>query len=157
MPSWTLSVRLKMRNHLTAEEVRGIAFRRAPVDQGYDTQAVDHFLDEVEATLAGNRRTSGRQWRIVMPDTPGSDQRPHHLRRGNRNRAAVVSFWASILGFSVVGLLCAIVSSVIALNQIRRTHQGGRALAIAGLVISAAWVAVIVIWLQLGHPNPIHR
>jgi DivIVA domain-containing protein len=81
-----VAARLKMRNHLTAEEVRGIAFRRAPVDRGYDTQEVDHFLDEVEAMLAGNRRSTGRQWRIAVPDTPRFDQRPLRLRRGNRNR-----------------------------------------------------------------------
>jgi DivIVA domain-containing protein len=138
---------LKMRNHLTPDEVRAIAFRRAPVDQGYDTHEVDSFVDEVEATLAGNRRTTPRRWRIAMPDTPRADHRLLHLRRGNRNRAAVVSLGASVLGFSLVGALCGMVSGVIALLQIRHTHQGGRALAVAGLVISAAWVVVIVTWL----------
>ena len=142
-----VAARLKMRNHLTLDEVRAIAFRRAPVDQGYDTHEVDSFVDEVEATLAGNRRTTPRRWRIAAPDTPRADHRPLHLRRGNRNRAAVVSLGASVLGFSLVGALCGIVSGIIALLQIRHTHQGGRALAVAGLVISAAWVVVIVTWL----------
>ena len=142
-----VAARLKMRNHLTPDEVRAIAFRRAPVGQGYDTHEVDSFVDEVEATLAGNRRTTPRRWRIAVPDTPRADHRPLHLRRGNRNRAAVVSLAASVLGFSLVGALCGIVSGVIALLQIRHTHQGGRALAVAGLVIPEAWVVVIVTWL----------
>jgi DivIVA domain-containing protein len=142
-----VAARLKMRSHLTPDEVRAIAFRRAPVDQGYDTHEVDSFVDEVEATLAGNRRTTPRRWRIAVPDTPRADHRLLHLRRGNRNRAAVVSLGASVLGFSLVGALCGMVSGVIALLQIRHTHQGGRALAVAGLVISAAWVVVIVTWL----------
>jgi DivIVA domain-containing protein len=140
-----VAARLKMRSHLTPDEVRAIAFRRAPVDQGYDTHEVDSFVDEVEATR--NRRTTPRRRRIAVPDTPRADNRPLHLRRGNRNRAAVVSLAASVLGFSLVGALCGIVSGVIALLQIRHTHQGGRALAVAGLVIPEAWVVVIVTWL----------
>ena len=105
-----VAARLKMRNHLTPDEVRGIAFRRAPVDQGYDTPEIDSFPDEVETTLAGNRRTTPRQR-------------------------------------SLAGALCGIASGVIALLQIRHLHQGGRALAVAGLVISSAWVVVIVTWL----------
>lgn len=135
-----VAARLKLRNHLTAEEVHRIAFTRAPVDQGYDTDEVDHFLDRVEAVLAGNR---------------GTTCQPSHSR-GSRNRAAVASLSASILGFSVVGVLFAIVSGVVALIQIRRTHQGGRAFAIAGLAVSAAWLALIFAWFHMGHPNPIH-
>jgi hypothetical protein len=111
------------------------------------THEVDSFLDEVEATLAANRRATPRQRRLAVPDMPRADDRPLHLRRGKRNRAAVVSVGASILGFSLVGAPCDIVSGVITLLQIRHTHQGGRALAVAGLVISAAWVVVIVTWL----------
>jgi DivIVA domain-containing protein len=78
-----VAARLKMRNHLTLDEVR----------EGYDTHEVDSFLDEVEATLAGNRRTTPRQR-------------------------------------SLVAALCVIASGVIALLQMRHTHQGGRALAV---------------------------
>ena len=141
-----VAARLKMRSHLTPDEVRAIAFRRAPVDQGYDTHEVDSFVDEVEATLAGNRRTTPRRWRIAAPDTPRADH-DRCICAGNRNRAAIVSLGASVLGFSLVGPLCGIVSGVIALLQIRHLHQGGRALAVAGLVISSAWVVVIVTWL----------
>jgi hypothetical protein len=57
---------------------------------------------------------------------------------------------------TVVGLLCAIVSAVIALVQTGRTQEEGRGFAIAGLVISAAWVALICIWLKMGAPIPVH-
>jgi DivIVA domain-containing protein len=147
-----IAARLKLRNHLTAGEVHKIAFRRAPVDQGYDTEEVDHFLNRVEAVLGGNHRKPSQPLHGSTPSAP--DQ-----RRGRRNRAAVVSLCAAMLGFSLVGLVVAIVSGIVALIQIRRSHQRGRALVVAGLVISAAWVALIFIWFHwfhLGHPDPLH-
>jgi DivIVA domain-containing protein len=150
-----IAARLKLRNHLTAEVVHRIAFGRAPVDEGYDTDEVDHFLNQVEAVLAGNRQKTSQHARTCVPVT-SSDQRSPDRQRGNRNRAAVVSLCASILGFSLVGIVVAILSGVIAFIKIRRTHQRGRAFVIAGLVISAAWVALIFVWLHMGHPNPFH-
>lgn len=138
-----IAARLKLRNHLTADEVHKIAFRRGPVDQGYDTEEVDQFLNRVEAVLGGNHRKP-RALHSSMPSVPDGP-------RGTRNGVAVVSLCAAILGFSVVGLVVAIVSGVVALIQIRRTQQRGRALAVAALLISAAWVALIFVWFHWFH------
>jgi DivIVA domain-containing protein len=70
-----IAARLKMRNYLTAVEVHRIAFGRAPVDQGYDTQEVDGFLDRVEEILAGNRQTTRQPSRTGVSVTSPSDQR----------------------------------------------------------------------------------
>jgi DivIVA domain-containing protein len=139
-----IAARLKLRNHLTAKEVHDIAFRRAPVDQGYDTEEVDHFLNRVEAVLGGKRRTPRQSHNGSTRTEP---ERPH----GGRNRAAVVCLCAGMLGFSLVGLVVAVASGTVALIQIRhdpQRHQRGRAFVLAGLMISAAWVALIVVWFQ---------
>jgi DivIVA domain-containing protein len=146
-----IAARLKLRNHLTAGEVHKIAFRRAAADQGYDTEEVDHFLNRVEAVLGGNHRKPSQPLHGSAPSAPD--------RRGGRNRAAVVSLCAAMLGFSLVGLVVAIVSGIVALVQIRRTRQRGHVLVVAGLAISAAWVALIFVWFHwfhLGHPDPLH-
>ncbi len=147
-----IAARLKLRNHLTAREVHTIAFRRAPVDHGYDTEEVDHFLNRVEALLGGNHRKPAQPLHSSPPSAPDK-------RIDKRNRAAVVSLCGALLGFSLVGLVVAIVSGIVALIQIRRSQQRGRTLVVAGLVISAAWVALIFAgfhWFQVGHSVPLH-
>jgi peptidyl-prolyl cis-trans isomerase B (cyclophilin B) len=69
----------------------------------------------------------------------------------NTNTLAIVSLVASILGgFAIVG----IITGHIALNQIKRTGEKGRGLALAGLIVGyvalvvsfilvAIWVAII--------------
>jgi hypothetical protein len=53
----------------------------------------------------------------------------------------------------VLGLVCGIgpivgiVLGVIAINQIKQTGQGGRGLALAGIIVGAVLLAIIVIWL----------
>ena len=52
---------------------------------------------------------------------------------------------------SLVGLLCGIgpllglVFGIIALNQIKQTGQGGRGMAIAGIVISSVLIALFIV------------
>ncbi|WPO87304.1 DUF4190 domain-containing protein [Herbiconiux sp. KACC 21604] len=56
------------------------------------------------------------------------------------NVLAIVSLVISILGFNVI----AIILGAIALNQIKKTGESGRGLAIAGIIIGAI---SIVIWI----------
>ncbi|GAA0396258.1 hypothetical protein GCM10009530_54740 [Microbispora corallina] len=60
--------------------------------------------------------------------------------RPRMNGFAVTSLVFGIIG----GVLLSVVFGVIALRQIRRRGERGRGLAVAGLVLSGAWVAVIV-------------
>jgi|DEB19_MinimDraft_2_1074335.scaffolds.fasta_scaffold06255_2 hypothetical protein len=66
------------------------------------------------------------------------------------NTLAVVSIATSITGF---GILAGIITGHIALAQIHKTHENGRGLAIAGLVIGyasiAIWVLSTVFWIGL--------
>ena len=53
----------------------------------------------------------------------------------------VVSFFVAILG---------IIFSAIALKQIRESNEGGRGLAVAGLVLSIIWIAIALLLFMSG-------
>lgn len=64
---------------------------------------------------------------------------PDPKRPGGTNGWAVAAFILGILG----GTILSVIFAVAALVQMRGRHQRGRGLAIAALVISAVWIAVI--------------
>jgi len=59
--------------------------------------------------------------------------------------ASTNGFAVAALVFGILGGLLGIVFGIIALVQIRRTGQKGTGLAIAGLVLSAVWLLIIVL------------
>ena len=70
------------------------------------------------------------------------------------NGLAVAGFVVSLVGLICAGLICGILSvvfSAVALKQIPAKNQGGKGLAVAGLVIGIIDLATIVIsWLACG-------
>lgn len=72
---------------------------------------------------------------------PGYPQ-PYGAPAGT-NGLAIASLVTGILGFLWITPLLAIVFGHIALSQIKRTRQGGRGLAIAGLILGYLWVALL--------------
>ncbi|WP_431237077.1 DUF4190 domain-containing protein [Mycolicibacterium aichiense] len=63
------------------------------------------------------------------------------------NTLAIWSLVASVIGLlcgigSIVGIVC----GILALNQIKKTRQGGYGLAIAGIVVGVATLIISVIW-----------
>ncbi|OOP59478.1 peptidylprolyl isomerase [Arthrobacter sp. SRS-W-1-2016] len=50
------------------------------------------------------------------------------------------------LVFGIVGGIVAIPIGHIALSQIRRTGEGGRGMALAGLALAYSWVALILVY-----------
>ncbi len=64
---------------------------------------------------------------------------PEPQRPGGTNGWAVAAFVLGILG----GTILSVIFAIIALVQTTRRRQRGRGLAIAALVISAAWIAII--------------
>jgi hypothetical protein len=64
---------------------------------------------------------------------------PDPQRPGGTNGWAIAAFVVGILG----GTILSVIFAIVALFQIRGSHQRGRGLAIAALVISAAWIAII--------------
>jgi hypothetical protein len=68
---------------------------------------------------------------------------------------AIAAFVLGLLGVAILG----VIFGVAALKRIGRTRQGGKGLAIAGIVLSIAWIAVIavvavVVAPGLGNPAP---
>jgi hypothetical protein len=59
------------------------------------------------------------------------------------NVLAIVSLVTSIVGLSLVG----VITGHIGLNQIKKTGEEGRGLAIAGLVIGYISIAAVLLWL----------
>jgi hypothetical protein len=64
---------------------------------------------------------------------------PDPQRPSGTNSWAIAAFVIGILG----GTILSVIFAIVALFQIRGRHQRGRGLAIAALVISAAWIAII--------------
>lgn len=71
---------------------------------------------------------------------------PDPKRAGGTNGWAIAAFVLGILG----GTILSVIFAIVALFQIRGRHQRGRGLAIAALVISAAWIAVITSLIAYG-------
>jgi len=59
---------------------------------------------------------------------------------------AIAAFVLGLVGVAILG----IVFGIVALRRIGRTHQGGKGLAIAGIVLSIAWVAIVVVAIAVG-------
>jgi hypothetical protein len=64
---------------------------------------------------------------------------PEPQRAGGTNGWAIAAFVVGILG----GTILSVIFAIVALVQMKGRHQRGRGLAIAALVVSAAWIAII--------------
>jgi hypothetical protein len=64
---------------------------------------------------------------------------PDPERAGGTNGWAIAAFVVGILG----GTILSVIFAIVALVQTKGRHQRGRGLAIAALVISTAWIAII--------------
>lgn len=63
------------------------------------------------------------------------------------NGLAIASLVCSLVGlFCGIGPIVGLVLGIIALNQIKKTGQDGRGMALAGVIISGISIALIVIW-----------
>jgi Domain of unknown function (DUF4190) len=79
---------------------------------------------------------------------------PYAAKRGT-NGMAIASLVLGILWLDWIGTVLALVFGYIALSQIKRRQQGGRGLAIAGIVLGWVEVAllVLVVALRLASSN----
>jgi hypothetical protein len=57
------------------------------------------------------------------------------------NTLAIVALVTSLLGVHLAGIIC----GHIALNQIKTTGEGGRGLALAGLIIGYIFMAIVIV------------
>lgn len=85
---------------------------------------------------------------------PGYPRYPD--RQAGTNPLAVFALVASCVGLLCgVGSIIGIVLGVIALNQVKRTGQQGRGLAIAGIAVGAVSLVISVIWMAFVWTTPI--
>jgi hypothetical protein len=100
------------------------------------------------------------QYREPYPPPPGGYAPPpeygapyptgygYPVAAGGTNSLAIFSLVAS-----VVGLLCGVGSIIgiglgaIAINQIKKTRQGGYGLAVAGIVVGVASLVISIVWM----------
>jgi hypothetical protein len=68
---------------------------------------------------------------------PGLDQREY---RPGTNGLAIAALCCGIAGLLPLAAVVGIVLGIVALNQLRRVVQGGRGLAIAGIVLGSLWL-----------------
>ncbi|NEG54511.1 DUF4190 domain-containing protein [Bifidobacterium platyrrhinorum] len=83
------------------------------------------------APAAAGPATGGTAVPPVPGYLPPQPQRPANPREGKWNVCAILGIIFAFL-FSLVGLIL----SIVGLNQIKRTHEKGRGLAIAGIIVS---------------------
>lgn len=67
------------------------------------------------------------------------------------NGMSIAALVCGICGFFCVTPVLAVIFGFVGLNQIQRTTQRGRGMAIAGIVCGLAWIAVIIISVATGH------
>jgi hypothetical protein len=81
---------------------------------------------------------------------------PPHGTNGN----AIASLVLGICGFAIVTPIVGLVLGLVALSSVRESGQKGKRMAISGIVLSSAWIAVIAVLITVGvanQPEPAHR
>ncbi|MBO0824396.1 MAG: DUF4190 domain-containing protein [Actinobacteria bacterium] len=77
-------------------------------------------------------------WGPAVPPPPGT------------SGMAIASFVLGLVGFFVITAIVGIVLGIVALRELRKTFQSGKGLAIAGIVIGSAWLALLVAGIVAG-------
>ena len=69
-------------------------------------------------------------------------------QQSGTNSLAIFSLVASVVGLLCgVGSIIGIVLGAVAINQIKKTRQGGYGLAVAGIVVGVASLVISIIWM----------
>ena len=105
-------------------------------------------MSEQQVSPDGRWRWDGSQWvpnaaQPPMPPQPGyppAYQYPAYAAPQSTNGMAIASMVLGILWLYWIGSILALIFGYVALNQIRERNQGGRGMAIAGIVLG--WIGV---------------
>jgi hypothetical protein len=102
----------------------------------------------------------GAQYGVPYPPSPGGYAPPpeygapypggygYPVAAAGTNSLAIFSLVASVVGLLCgVGSIIGIVLGAIAINQIKKTRQGGYGLAVAGIVVGVASLVISIVWM----------
>ena len=112
-------------------------------------------------------------WQLWVPDAPDSDSSagltPGYVGYGQApaggqwagwappapslygtNGFAIAGFVLGLLGFVGITAILGIVFGSVGLSRIRGTAQGGKGLAIAGIVLGSCWLGLFVVLIVIG-------
>lgn len=116
-----------------------------PAQMAYPGQPGDPAQPAYPAqpTYAAQAPYAGQPGYPPAPAHPGYAPAPYGYAPfvPRTNTLAIVALVLGLVGVSLGGVIC----GHIALSQIRRTGEGGRGMAIAGLVLGYIWIAVSVV------------
>ncbi|HEY7325236.1 MAG TPA: DUF4190 domain-containing protein [Streptosporangiaceae bacterium] len=107
---------------------------------------------QLTGSPASHRRSANSPGNTQLTESPW---RPESRPPSGTSGMAVAAFVLGLLGgVAILG----VVFGIVALKRIATTHQGGKGLAVAGIVLNVAWVAVgvvaIVTGSVFGNPAP---
>ncbi len=75
------------------------------------------------------------------------DQFPHPAPQSSKtNTLAIVAFVTGLLGIAIA----AVPTGIISLTQIKRSGEKGKGLAVAGLVLTAVWILISILFVVMG-------
>jgi len=116
-------------------------------------------------------------WQLWVPDEPGPDASSTGLTpgyigygqapapagsqwagwappalppSGTPSGMAIAGFVLGLLGFTGITAILGIVFGSVALSRIRRTAEGGKGLAIAGIVLGSCWLGFFLVLIVIG-------
>lgn len=92
-------------------------------------------------------------WQLWVPDDDAlSPPFPPYppFQAQTTSGVAIASLVLGMLGFLAITAGMGIILGIVALGRVRATGQRGRGLAIAGIVVSVAWLALLVAFLVVG-------
>jgi hypothetical protein len=93
---------------------------------------------------------ASRERQVASPPPGGSWERQLASPPSGPSRLAVTSFLLGLFGIVGISAILGIVLGLVALRRMRRTMQRGKGLAIAGIVLGIAWLAVAVVLVATG-------
>jgi Domain of unknown function (DUF4190) len=92
---------------------------------------------------------------------PGQPGQPVYARAAKTNVFAIISLVAGILWFFWLGSIVAVICGLVALGQTKARNEGGRGIAIAGIVLGAIGMVTLALFIIFGlvvaHTNSVQN
>jgi hypothetical protein len=125
---------------------------------GYEYQGYQGYQGYPPPQSGGPGYQGYQGYQGYPPPSPGGYGYPQLPQSSGTNGFAIASLVCSLVGWCFfIGPILGLVFGFVALNQIKQTGQGGRGMAIAGIVVGGVGIAMFMVyWLfaALLRPHP---